>query len=200
MNSCRYLLALFPLHELLMYHTWLIQTISPSDHYHAPVYTESPNPLCCTTSLWLRQKKASHFFKKRTERLLHCSKHAQLLKPQHLGKHWQFLFRTLQFLLMLPGVGGNLLASSTEWSQVPVVHMSQYHTWKQSHLVLLLGCSCKDQFAPTPPGTWDRNMFVTAKGEHNTGKAVALWSSVGEASHAAPVNVPLSSITPWPAH
>lgn len=62
----------------------LINSVTPNEHCHAPVYTESPNTACCTTSLWLQQQKASLFFGKRTDHLLHC-KHAQLLKRQLLG-------------------------------------------------------------------------------------------------------------------
>ena len=69
---------------------------------------------CCTTSFWLQQQKASLFFRKRTERLLHCSQACTASKAPALGKHWCFLFRTLQFLATLPGLGANLLTSSRE--------------------------------------------------------------------------------------
>lgn len=42
MNSCRDLLALFPLHELFTYHTRLIHTTPSDKHCRAPVCTESP--------------------------------------------------------------------------------------------------------------------------------------------------------------
>lgn len=84
MNSCRDLPALFLLHELLIYHTWLTQTIPPNEHYHTPAYIEPPNTAHCTTLLWLQQQKASLFFRKRAEHLLHCSKRAALLKSQCL--------------------------------------------------------------------------------------------------------------------
>lgn len=87
----------------------------------------------------------------------------------------------------------------SQW-QMPDVWASQHHTRKKSHLVLLLDCNCKGLFAPTPLSILEGNIFVKAKGEHNTSKAVTRWSSVRKTNHEAPVKVLLSLTAPCPAH
>lgn len=101
MNSCRDLLALFPLHELFIYHARLIQTIPSDKHCHAPVCTESPSAACPSKRRRLSPSARG---------LKACSTiTTQLLEPQHLVSA-EFLFRSLQFL----GLGAGLLTSSVE--------------------------------------------------------------------------------------
>lgn len=76
---------------------------------------------------------------------------------------------------------------------------SQHHSWEQSHLALLPGCSHKDQFAPKPH-IWECNITVTGNRQHNTTKAVAWWYSVGKASPAVAVKGLFSLITLSSAH
>lgn len=45
--------------------------------------------------------------------------------------------------------------------QMPDGCASQHHSWEQSHLASLPGCSCKDPFAPKPH-IWECNITVTA--------------------------------------
>lgn len=175
-NSCRNLLALFPLHDLLIYHVWLIQTIPPNESYHESFCTESSNSMLhCITSAPTAEEEDQMFA------LLQqvCT----ISKAPHPGKHRQFLSRTVQIWATLTGLAAHLLTIS----------MEQWLSVADATDV----CVSQHQFAPTLSSIWES---VTANGEHTTRKVVARWSSVGIGKSRGVLLRFFSLITPCQAY